>query len=177
LQPDGVDDGLITPSIDFSGTNKITGFSATIKLNDAASGTIYEFGQSGLTTSLLRLLAPRTALAANYSVGAATASTFAEATASGFASPHSAVIRAFADSSVPSTQIAVNGSSAVSSSASIGAGNFGNHTITIGYRAGNTNYFNGQIFGIAIVGKTPSAEEIRLVKREMIKRLPQATLA
>jgi hypothetical protein len=185
LQPDGVDDWLVTPNIDFSGTDKATMFAGVRKLSDAAFGIIAE-----LTTNSDNL--PGFFNAISTSNGDASRRTYAFGTrgtvernlvAIGLHSaPDSAVLSSLHDNAAASgSQIIARRNGAVGNKLSdltpTSAGNFSNAPLYIGSRAGTSFPLNAQIFGLAVVGKLASAEEIRLAQRELIKRTPQATLA
>src|SRR5690606_22013677 len=66
LKFDGTDDSLQTPSIDFSGVDKMTVWAGVTKLSDAATGIVCELG-NGSDTNSFYLAAPGTA-ASNYQV-------------------------------------------------------------------------------------------------------------
>jgi hypothetical protein len=176
LQPDGVDDWLVTPNINFSGTDAVTVFGAVRCLSDANIGTLLELSTNSSTTNGTFALLDRGN--ANPSVSwrsRGNVENVIDITRG--AAPISSVYAAQGRISTDFSTLRRNGVEIGSSTADQGAGNFANAPLYIGRRNGTTNAFNGQIFGLAVVGKLASAEEIRLAQRELIKRTPQATLA
>ncbi|HQV25252.1 MAG TPA: hypothetical protein PLS76_05850, partial [Acinetobacter sp.] len=58
-----------------------------------------------------------------------------------------------------------------SSNNSQGTGNYGNHPIYIGRRAGTSLAFNGHIYSLIGVGKLVSDNETLAIEKELAKRL------
>jgi len=176
LQPDGIDDWLVTPSIDFSGTDAVTVFGAVRCLSDANIGTLLELSTNSSTTNGTFALLDRGN--ANPSVSwrsRGNVENVIDITRG--AAPVSSVYAAQGRISTDFSTLRRNGVEIGSSTADQGSGNFANAPLYIGRRNGTTNAFNGQIFGLAVVGKLASAEEIRLAKREMVRRSAMVTLA
>src|SRR3989304_1071500 len=67
LETDGVDDGMQTNSIDFTGTDKVSLFAGVRKLSDAAIGTVVELStDAGSMAGSFALQAPPATLGGTY---------------------------------------------------------------------------------------------------------------
>lgn len=153
LKFDGVDDFMVTPAIDFSGTDKMTVFAGVRKLSDAARAIVAELGNN--TTGSFRIEAPGSSLN-NYAV-ASGGSLVVGTSASGFSSPISSVISGTGNISGDSVVLRVNGTQVGSNAADQGTGNYRNDIIYIGRRGGTTLPFNGYLFSLIVRGAATSA--------------------
>jgi len=156
LQLDGTDDGMATPSIDFTGTDKMTVWTGVRKLSDAAAGIICE------------LSADRTANNGAFSLVSSGAPSFLFAskgtldstnTVTGNASPISRVLTGIGDIAGDKADLRVNGS-ATPATTDQGTGNYGNYPLYIGRRAGASLPFNGRIYQLIIRGAESNAGQI-----------------
>lgn len=74
--------------------------------------------------------------------------------------PRISVLTGLGDIAAPSIVLRRNGAQVASSTETQGTGNFGNYPLYIGSRAGTSLFFNGNIYGLLILGVSPSAAQI-----------------
>lgn len=167
---DGTDDFLVTSSIDFTATDKISLFAGVRKLSDAATGIVCELSSSLIANNgTFYLLAPTSN--GIDSVGFTTKGTLASgANATGYASPASLVITGQSSISTPLSRLRINGVIKVTSTASQGTGNYGNYPLYIGRRGGTSLPFNGHIYSLIGVGRLSTDNEIAAIEKELAKR-------
>lgn len=164
LKFDGVDDFMVTPSINFSSTDKMSVFAGVRKLSDAARGIIVEMSTSYASNGAFGMDAPN-GVANNFGFGLGGNVTNAIRLATPFGSPISAVLTGIFDFSGTATNSEIlpriNGSTPTLTDALVtGNGNFGNFPLYIGMRAGTTLPFNGHLYGIVIRGALSDAAQI-----------------
>jgi hypothetical protein len=162
----GADDSLATPSVDFTGTNKVT---VLIKLKSNSSGTVQiplELSSSAASNSgSFSLEAPNTTTN-RYAVGVRGSATYCEVRLPGQVAPVTNVIVAQLDSSQAtvlgqiSATISPSGGAATTNGTASVAANFGNHISYIGRRAGASAPFNGDIDRIIVIGRALTAPEL-----------------
>lgn len=169
LSFDGVDDFLVTPSIDFTSTDKMTVVAGVRKMSDATVGCVCELSvTSSANNGAFAIFAPISA-AANYfwrNKGTVTI----DQTISGYAAPISNVLTGFGDISGDSSVFRVNGTQAAQSTADQGTGNYGNYPLYIGRRGGTSLPFNGRLYGLIVRGAASTLAQIIAAEREMAKR-------
>lgn len=159
LSFDGTDDGMATPSINFTGTDKMTVWAGVRKLSDAAAAIVCELSTTSTNNGSFYLAAPVTANA-NYGFHSRGTVPQPAQTGSSFASPHTSVITGIGDISGDISSIRVNGTTITASKLDQGAGNYGNYPLYIGRRAGSTLPFNGRLYGLIIRGAASNAGQI-----------------
>ena len=161
LMFDGVDDFLVTPAIDLTGTDKVGVFAGVRKLSDAAAGIIAEL--SAITTSSAGSFyfasGDGLRLWSSLARGTASAVSTQNASAPGPA-PDTAVLSITHDISGDLSRMRRNGVVGTDAVGDKGAGNFGNYPLYIGRRGGTSLPFNGLLYGLIVPGKLPSAAEI-----------------
>jgi hypothetical protein len=168
---DGFDDSSYTASsLNLSGTDKVTVWAGVYKNSDAATGIMYEHSadtntNDGSFRATIVAGEPR-----YYFLSKGTAQN-GVATGTGFAAPISSVMTGIADIAAPNVAIRVNGVQQVASSASQGAGNYGNHVFYIGRRGNTTLPFNGKIYCIIIRGGVTDAATLALTERYVGSRM------
>jgi hypothetical protein len=150
---DGVDDSMVTPTVDFTGTDEMSVFAGVRKLSDGTTGSIVELSTSIDTNNgAFGMLAP-TGFADNSTAwrsrGTATINI---AVANSFSSPVTGVISGISDISQPITTQRINGVQVGQSTASQGTGNYGNYPLYIGSRAGTSVRFNGHLYSLLVRG-------------------------
>lgn len=157
LFTDGIDDGMVTPSIDFSGTDKVTVWAGVQKLTDAARGSVVELG-ANLGSAAFGLFAPSAALSgyAFSSYG----SLQGIATVAGFAAPVVSVVAGISDISGDRATLQINGTQVAQSTADQGTGNYSNNPIYLFRRGGTSLPFNGIFTGLIVRGAQSSAAQI-----------------
>lgn len=157
LRFDGIDDSMYTPaSINFSGTDKMSVFagvralqSAVLVISELSANTNSNNGSFVLYKN-------------NDGLGFASKGTsLADVNnGSGSVPPISLVLTGQSDISAPSISLRSNGTQILSSVSSQGAGNFGTYPLYIGSRGNASNWFNGQVYGLLVVGSAVSAGNI-----------------
>lgn len=159
LQADGSDDGMVTPALDLSYTDKIGVFAAVRKLSDAARAMIVEFGNSSFQA--FRLEGPANIGDIEYAFASAGSSAaFAGYDNSAGAAPNTSVLTGLGNISGDSAVLRVNGAQVASSATDQGTGNYGNYALYFFRRGGATVPFNGLEYGFALCDTTPSAAQI-----------------
>lgn len=170
---DGVDDSWATANIDFTSTAQITMVVGTRKLSDAAAGMLFELGASVALAGAFNLRAPRGALAACDVTASANGSTFAVGVLNRVAAPTTAVLTSAIDLSAPAgAEILsrVNGVAQGASTGDAGSGNFGNLPGNIGRRNNVSTPFNGNLYGLIIIGRLLTAPELTLCEQYMAQQ-------
>ena len=160
LSFDGTDDGMATPSIDFTGTDKMTVWTGVRKLSDAAIGMIVELSASlSSNAGTFYLAAPQVAGAAAYAFASRGSITVTNITA-GATAPDTSVIVGVGDISGDIELIRRNGAQAGVSTANQGTGTYGNYPLYIGRRNNASLPFNGRIYQLIVRGAASNAGQI-----------------
>jgi len=168
LEFDGIDDAMSTSAIDLTGTDKISLFIGQRKLSDAKFRTLLEFSlNSNNNNGAFALTAPSNNNDPDYGARSRGTTTSFIRYPSSFAAPHSAALTMLADIGAPSHTPRINGVLIATSVASQGTGNYGDHDLFIGSRAGTSFHYNGLLYGVIIVGKTASTNELADVETYM----------
>jgi len=158
LSFDGTDDGMATPSIDFTGTDKMTVWAGVRKLSDAAAGIVCELSaNANANNGAFFVTAPNSA-AGNF--GVTSRGTIAiNAIAIGHAAPITKIVTGVFDIAGDVSQIRVNGT-AGAQTGDQGTGNFGNYPLYIGRRGGTTLPFNGRLYQLIVRGAASNDGQI-----------------
>jgi len=170
LSFDGTDDGMATPSINFTGTDKMTVWAGVRKLSDAATGMLCELSTSVTNSGTFNISAPYGAAASYGFESTGTTSGFSTTKATTFAQPISNVLSCSYNiaSSVAATQrvVRVNGAAPTRTDTSTPTtGSFGNYPLFIGRRGGTTAPFNGRLYGLIVRGAQSTATQIAQTER------------
>lgn len=164
LQFDGVDDFLVTQSIDFSASDKVMVAAGVRKLSDAATGCLLELSSSVNTNNgaFNILNGSGTGGENRFSfTSRGTANAFVGTVDSNFNAPFSAVVTGLGDIGGDLARLRVNGQQAAENTADQGTGNYGNYPLYIGRRAGSTLPYNGFIHQLVVRGGAlPDAAEL-----------------
>lgn len=159
LYPDGIDDWMVTPSINFSGTNKMTVWAGLQKMSDAARGMLVELGN--LSAGAVKLEAPPASPLNGF--GFSSGGSIAVAiTASGYPAPNVSILTGIGDISGDVATLMVNNVVAATSAADQGTGNYSNNPIYLFRRGGASLPFNGPFTGLIVRGAASSAAQISL---------------
>lgn len=171
LKFDGVDDGYVTPSIDFTGTDKVTVIAAVRKLSDTATGLIAEISaQSGTNNGAFGLLAPALSGTIKFQfISTGTLGRFPSTTAAKYSAPYSAVVRGIGNISGDDSRLTINSELAAQDLNDQGTGNFGNYPLYIGRRGGTLLPFNGQIYALLVIGKLLDDATTQRIEKEFAK--------
>lgn len=159
---DGVDDYLVTNSIDFTATDKMTVMAGVRKLSDAAAGMVAELSASvAANTGVFALTAPASA---GPNIGfSSKGATEAGNVATGVPAPATQVIAGLASIDPPLNRLRINQVTA-ETTASQGTGNYGNFPLYIGRRGGTSLPFNGNLYGLIVRGA--ATDDLHLTNAE-----------
>lgn len=156
LEFDGIDDFLLTSSIDFTGTDKVSVFAGVRKLIDSAPGTLLELSANSNTNpGTFAVFAPVTTFS-NYAFRSFGSVTQQAQTSSIFPAPISNVLAMDASISGDRNVLRANGAQVAANAGDQGTGNYGNYPLYIGRRAGATLAFNGHLYGLIVRGALTS---------------------
>lgn len=165
LSFDGTDDGMLTPSINFTGTDKMTVWAGAKASSAAANAMLFELSNTfGANPGSMAVLWPRLPYAVNFGLagtGAASRSTSAAADTG-----LRVISCAFDISSaltVDEIKPRVNGAAPsllTIDAGPAGTGNFGNYPLYIGRRGGASLPFNGRIYQLIVRGAESNASQI-----------------
>ena len=159
LETDGVDDGMVTGNINFTGTDKVSLFAGVRKLSDAARAMLLELSAAGSAGSFA-INAP-VSTGSGFSFVSTGSTPAAIATLATAPSPISAVLSCVGDIAADTCSLFVDGQLAASSSADQGTGNYGKYPLYLFRRGGTSLPFNGWFYGLAITGRlTTDAETV-----------------
>lgn len=164
---DGVDDFLVTNSIDFTSTDKVSLFAGVRKLSDATTGLVCELGVS-LEWSFM-LFAPAANGGFKYNIRNRSAGLGAATSDIKYGAPHSAVFGGVIDSKKDIT-LRVNGSS-ISTSTEVSGVNFVNAPLYIGRRGGTSLPFNGHLYGLIGVARLSTDAETTALEKAIAKNV------
>jgi len=159
LSFDGTDDGMATPSINFTGTDKMTVWTGVRKLSDAAIGIVCELS-ANLNTSngSFFITAPATA---SSNIGFSSKGTVGATVVVGsIASPATRVITGIGDISGDILRIRVNGATITTTTTDQGTGSYGNYPLYIGRRGGASLPFNGRLYQLIVRGAASNDGQI-----------------
>jgi hypothetical protein len=148
---DGVDDSMVTPSIDFTGTDEMSVFAGVRKLVDAGAGLIAGAGIPTAQPGAFELFGPVSA-APNYNFRSSGTIADSGAAPTGFPAPTTNVLAGFGDIGSPSTALRVDGVGVGATTLTQGTGNYGNYPLYIGSRAGTALRFNGHLYSLLVRG-------------------------
>ena len=167
LKCNGSSSAMSTNSINFTATNKMTLVAGVRKLSDATSQVIIELSANydayGNTFVTYITTTERFGMSARgpnvwpSSVGVS----------SGYIAPISVVYTAIADIALPIRKLRLLGADVATSSASIGAGNFGNYPLYLFARAGTSQFLNCQFYGAIIRGAQSDTASITQTENYM----------
>jgi hypothetical protein len=164
MQFDGVDDGMIAATQDFTGTDAMTLCMGIRKLSDSTAAIPVEFGVSTSTADgSFGVFAPSSGGGNNIrysSRGTATASASIAAIA-----PITLVMTGTSDISADSCVLRINGAQVASAAADQGTGNYTAQVIYFSRRAGISLPFNGLDYGGVCLGRTATAAELSSIER------------
>ena len=165
LLADGVDDGMVTNSINFTTTDKMTVCAGVRKLSDAAEAMITELSANvDSNNGTFSIFAPGGISAVRDSayvgVSKGTIKAFAGPLAAAYPAPITNVVTTANNISGDSVVVRINGAQVTQSTADQGTGNYGNYPLYLFRRGGTTLPFNGRFYGMTVVGKTLNNGEL-----------------
>lgn len=158
LEFDGVNDFLVTPTINFTTQSEMSIFAGVAKITDAAAGMLCELSPTIDSNNFaFAILAPDAAAAATYRAQFK-GTLLSECLAIGYAAPTTHVVTAVC--SIDFNQfLRVNGTLVPGNNLQ-GGGNFGAYPIYIGMRAGTSLPYRGYIASMIIRGKYSTGQTI-----------------
>ena len=167
-----------TPSIDFTGTDKMTVWAGVTKLSDATMGALLEMSANSSTTAgTLMLRATDYPSGPEYTVYGRGASAYVGVVAGIAAAPSTRLLTGKVDFAAATGQqvlARLNGVNGGAAATDTGGGSFIAAPLYIGARAGTSFYFNGRLYGLIVRGAQSSLSQIEAtelyIKRKM--RLP-----
>lgn len=163
LKLDGIDDWLLTAAIDFSGSDKLVVAATLRKLTDAARGTVLELTSSYANAGAFAVEAPWVVL--NNVAAVYSGATTTQGTSAAMSAPASFIFSATFDLGQPRIAARLNGVQGAAVSGATGGGNFTSGALYIGRRAGNSQPFNGRIFGLLVRSGASNDAQIAKVER------------
>lgn len=167
LQFDGTDDSL-QASIDLSGTDKVSIFTGTYKVDDTAR-IVFEFtpNWNAISGSFILVSGSDSGfLMYSGSTGSASSS-ISQISGNSISAPNISVITTTHNISGDLTTFRRNGVDSTSSSGDKGFGNFQSNILYIGARSGSSVFFNGRIYGLIVRGSLSTSTEINDVESWM----------
>lgn len=163
---DGSDDFLVTSSINFTATDKLSLFAGVRKLSDAAIGSIVDVRSVG---GNFEIYAPSTAGVGNYVFSTTVGAIQSYLNSITAIAPVSNVITAKMNISNNSKTLAVN---RMKTSGLVGTstGSLSNYPLYIGRRGGTSLPFNGHLYSLIGVGRLSTDSETIALEKELAKR-------
>lgn len=171
LETDGVDDGMVTGSIDFTGTDKVSLFAGVRKLVDGSTSVVLETSAiSDYNNGAFALFAPTGIANNSFNFRSRGTSQVENSVANQLVAPASAVLTGIASISGDLSTIRKNGVSLQTLGTDQGTGNFGNYPLYLFRRAGTSLPFNGWFYGLAITGRLTTDAETVATERFLGKK-------
>lgn len=169
LRFDGVDDFLVTGSINFTATDKMTVWAGVTKLSDAAIAVLLELSTSGGNPGAVGLYAPLNAASPSYGWRSRGVND-AIVSQAGYAAPNTAVLTGIGDIAANINQMRTNGVASVLNATAQGGGTHPNAPLYIGLRGGASLPFNGNLYGLVIRGAASTAAQIAATERYLANK-------
>jgi hypothetical protein len=164
LRADGVDDGMVTNSIDFTATDKMTVVAGVRKLSDAngsgGGNPLLELSASATLNNGAFFLLNGYSYLSNWAFRSKGTIQSDAVSPSNYVAPITSVVTGIGNISGDSAILRVNAIQATISTADQGTGNFGNYPLYLFRRGGATLPFNGRFYGLTIVNKLLSTTEL-----------------
>jgi hypothetical protein len=157
LEFDGVDDGLQSAAIDFTGTDSMSVFAGARKEADEVA-VIGELSVNvGNNNGTFRLAS----LAGNIWRYSSKGTSVVNANSNEYSPPVTSVLTGLSDISDDVTTLRVDGVQKSSPTSNQGTGNYGNHSLNVGARSNATSLqLEGNIYGLIVRGVMSNAAEI-----------------
>jgi hypothetical protein len=169
LKFDGVDDDLITNSIDFSATDEMTVWGGVRKVGTALDA-IWELSINAPTKdgSFGLFSGYQTGNVLQDSKGSAV---YSRAQSPAIAQPYTKTLSSSYKIGSDINKLRVNGTQVAESTTDQGTGNYGNYPFFIGARAGTSLFFNGHLYGLIARGKTTAESKIKQIEKGYISQI------
>lgn len=173
---DGVDDSMLTNSVDFTGTDKMLVVAGVTKQSDAGTGTVVELSSSAANNGMFDIFAPDSPNEYVYGSRASTTYRNALIDSAAYAAPITNVVTGISDIAAPLVNLRLNGASINSNTASQGTGNYGNYPLYIGRRNNASLPFNGNIYSLVIAGALYSAGQVSSTEQWVAAKTPLGSI-
>lgn len=158
LRFDGTDDWLVTPSIDFTATDKMTVFAGVRKMSSNTS-VIIESGSNWADNNGAFVFATAGSI---YALDMRTGGILSGvASPENYPPPNTSMLSISLDIPGDSMIIRANGAQIAQTLKDLGVGVFANLPLFIGRRAGTTFPFNGRLYGLVVRGAASTAVQIQ----------------
>jgi hypothetical protein len=157
LEFDGIDDGLRSADIDFTGTSTMSVFSGARKEADEVAVVAELSNNVGGSTGAFRLAS----IGSNVWRYTSKGTTGVNGNATGYTPPVTSVLTGLSDIANDVATIRVDGVEKASPTAEQGDGPFGNHPLNVGGRNdGSLLQLDGRVYGLIVRGALSDASEI-----------------
>jgi hypothetical protein len=178
LSFDGVDDFMQTPSIDFTGTDKMSVFAGVRKLSDGVASNIVTTGSAFAQSGRFELRSSRDATPtyALFYSGTTWPGITNLPQVTGFPAPHTGIVTGFANISTSLPAFLRVNSVQSNATGSGGIGNFANEPLSIGSRGGTSLFFNGHIYSLIVRGALTDEATIERTEKYVANRTAGVTL-
>jgi len=150
LSFDGVDDGMVTPTIT-PGIDRAQVFAGVRKLSDAAAAILIESSVSNSTNNgSFAFIAPPASGDASYTFASRGTARTPATSPTSYAAPITSVLTGIGDIAGDNTTLRVNGTQVAQATGDQGTGNYLAYPIYVGRRAGTSLPFSGNIFSLLV---------------------------
>lgn len=162
IKPNGSSQFMVTNSINFTGTDKMTVWAGVRKLSDPLDALVAELSaNSNSTAGAWYVGAPVSSSSWKYAFqSGGTVKALAYTTSATYTAPVGNVVSGLGDIAGSSVILRANGFQVANSSATQGTGNFGNYPLYLFARAGSSLWFGGRFYGLIVRGAQSSAQQI-----------------
>jgi hypothetical protein len=161
LRFDGTDDIMVTGSIDFTGGDKMTVFAGVRKLSDAATAIVLESSATiNSFNGVINLRAPESTDQNYRLLSKGTIFSGAASPLGSYPAPRTNIVTGVSEIANDIALLRVNSVQVATSSSDQGTGNYGNHPLYIGARAGSSLRFNGRIYSLIVRGAASTSIQI-----------------
>ena len=172
LEFDGSDDFLVTNSINFTATDKVSLFVGVRKLSDANIGSVFGLSSAPISASgVFEMYTPQTAGGEGVAYYSRGASTRSFVLTQGLKAPVGFILSAKTDIANNTVICKINQSLTAVAGGNLGGGSFSNNPLFIGRRGGTSLPFNGHIYSLIGIGRLTTGSETTALEKELAKRL------
>ena len=173
---DGVDDCLVSPSIDFSGTDKMSVFAGVRKTTETGLlDCLLECADMfASTTGAFCLHTKANSVAGNAAFGSR--GTMDKYSLRVLPTDTSAILTGVGNIGAPSVNLSVSGVSGEATTTNQGGGTYPNSLMTVGSRITESYYVKGFLSALAVRGAATDATTITSMEKWMAARTPGVTL-
>jgi len=173
---DGVDDCLVSPSIDFSGTDKMTVWAGVRKTTETGLlDCLLECGDMfASATGAFGLNTKANSIAGNASFGSR--GTMDKYSLRALPINTSAILTGVGDIGAPSVNLSVSGVSGAATTTSQGGGTYPNSIVKVGCRIGDSYNYKGFLSALCTRGAATDAATVTSMEKWLAARTPGVTL-